>query len=908
MAKGRKVTYQFDVDESGAVLGARKVEQSFDDVDKKAGKLGKTTSSLTDRLTSVGAVAGGAAAAGLGLALSQAMTRSIKKGRQFESQLAELEAITGITGDRLQRLGDRSLQLSKKYGSAASDIVEANKLVASQLAEKIDFNTEQGFRQLQQISEQATILQKAAGIQLKEAVETTTSVINQFNLSADESGRVINTLAAGAKYGAAEVPAIGRALVNAGAAAYGAGQSIEQTNAAIQVLAANGQVGERAGTALRAIFTRLKTESQALAEAGIKNVNIEADGLSATLRKLEPLLEDTTAAKKIFGEEALNQIQILIRETDAVENLTGKVTDTQIAHEQAAVNMDTFDGAVKQMTQTLDSELIKAFQESNGALVKLVKTTTWAIERTAYAVRVINDWADEYSDLRDKMDLATHGTNAQVEAMRSLRNELAKAAQESSLTAEEENKLREAYESTNKALKNRASSLWDNTYNMKERRKELKKELEQLKNNIGFEDYIPGPFANRFDSIARLEKELGSLNVKIDANEGRLQKLKKALDEGSISFEEFIQKVRESAEAQEDSNDAANEQQEKQQTLADTLKEKKKQLDTLLTSEKNLTGTTWEKAKALQQEITKTQDLIKLRKKYIEQAANQVLSSVSIGGDKTQLGNIGGKPGDTISEDEIKKNVEQSEKQAEMDAWAAGLEKVKSKYDTVAEAAQIAGDKSEKGGKKGASAYSKVAEHALAAATAQIAMADSAEEAANRVIDTIISEIVAYAIRSAMSSLPFPANILAAAGAAAAGKGLSALIPEFGLGGIASGPSHEQGGILGMIGGKPALELEGGEAIINKRSTKMFANELSAINQAGGGVPLAKEGALTLNSVGRSSSPVPQANGGFDTSAIAAAVKDGIESANVVAVMQDSLEDLSERLNDLEEYNNRYNP
>lgn len=52
-----------------------------------------------------------------------------------------------------------------------------------------------------------------------------------------------------------------------------------------------------------------------------------------------------------------------------------------------------------------------------------------------------------------------------------------------------------------------------------------------------------------------------------------------------------------------------------------------------------------------------------------------------------------------------------------------------------------------------------------------------------------------------------------------------------------SGPSHANGGVAistpnGMI------EAEGGEVIINKNSSRLFANELSAINQAGGGIPL----------------------------------------------------------------------
>lgn len=62
---------------------------------------------------------------------------------------------------------------------------------------------------------------------------------------------------------------------------------------------------------------------------------------------------------------------------------------------------------------------------------------------------------------------------------------------------------------------------------------------------------------------------------------------------------------------------------------------------------------------------------------------------------------------------------------------------------------------------------------------------------------------------------------------------------KFAKGGILSGPSHAQGGIKTPLG-----ELEGGEAVINKASTKKHAGLLSAINVDGGGKKFARGGVL----------------------------------------------------------------
>jgi hypothetical protein len=63
-------------------------------------------------------------------------------------------------------------------------------------------------------------------------------------------------------------------------------------------------------------------------------------------------------------------------------------------------------------------------------------------------------------------------------------------------------------------------------------------------------------------------------------------------------------------------------------------------------------------------------------------------------------------------------------------------------------------------------------------------------------------------------------------------------IPKASRGMLLQGKSHAQGGML--------IEAEGGEAIINKRSTMMFTPLLSAINQAGGGIALGSDGGYAM--------------------------------------------------------------
>lgn len=113
----------------------------------------------------------------------------------------------------------------------------------------------------------------------------------------------------------------------------------------------------------------------------------------------------------------------------------------------------------------------------------------------------------------------------------------------------------------------------------------------------------------------------------------------------------------------------------------------------------------------------------------------------------------------------------------------------------------------------------------------------------------------ALAVANAIASPPFfPANlpIVIATTAAQAAQIATISSQQFSRGGIAqmqdggvlSGPSHAQGGIPAVVGRRTPVELEGGEAIINKRSTSRFRPVLSAINQAGGGRAFEKGGVV----------------------------------------------------------------
>ena len=102
--------------------------------------------------------------------------------------------------------------------------------------------------------------------------------------------------------------------------------------------------------------------------------------------------------------------------------------------------------------------------------------------------------------------------------------------------------------------------------------------------------------------------------------------------------------------------------------------------------------------------------------------------------------------------------------------------------------------------------------------------------------------------------------------------------PKFANGGMVHGASHANGGVKFAVGGRVA-ELEGGEAVINKRSTAMFRGQLSEMNAAGGGVRFATGGMIPGTANRLQSSSITNTSQQF--SELANTIVSGINSKEV---------------------------
>lgn len=306
--------------------------------------------------------------------LNQATETFSVSGIKLDSQMHDLSAVAGVTGETLQQIEGFARDSAKAFGTDASVAVEGYKLLLSQLSPELGKYPEV----LRSMGDNIQTTAKLMGGDGVAAAQVLTTAMNQYGVSLEdpvaasqEMARMMNVMAAAGQAGSAELPAISAALQQCGMAAKAAGVSFEETNAAIQVLDKAGKKASEGGVALRNVLGQLskgrfvdKQSAEELAKAGIDVTALGDNSLSLKQRLdlLKPMLNDSALLAKFFGVENANAARALIAGTDALQGYTEAVTGTDSATEQAAIVMDSYAERQARVNQRIEDFKISAFQ------------------------------------------------------------------------------------------------------------------------------------------------------------------------------------------------------------------------------------------------------------------------------------------------------------------------------------------------------------------------------------------------------------------------------------------------------------------------------------------------------------------------------------------------------------------
>lgn len=387
MADG-KIVIETSLDSSGIEKGLSKIE-------------GLATKGMKVAATAI---------TGTTTALAGVATAAIKVGSDFEAQMSRVQAISGAAGDELESLKNQAIQLGADTAFSAKEAAEGMENLAA-----AGFTT----TEIMDAMPGMLNLAAAAGEDLAASSDIAASTLRGFGLEASDAAHVADVLAENANRTNSSVAETGEAMKYVAPLARAAGISMEETAAAIGIMANAGIQGSQAGTTLRGALSRLSKPTDAMSaameELGVSfyDSNGKMKSLTEQVGMMRKATEGMTDEQKnnylvtLYGQEALSGMLALMNEgEDALGDLTDAYEACDGSAEKAAETMqDNLQGAIEQLGGSAESLGIIFYESVSDNLKDTVKVVNDSVDDITDAFtkggldKAIEQAGDEFADL-----------------------------------------------------------------------------------------------------------------------------------------------------------------------------------------------------------------------------------------------------------------------------------------------------------------------------------------------------------------------------------------------------------------------------------------------------------------------------------------------------------------------------
>lgn len=348
------------------------------------GRLGQTFSeigpkkrSIGDSMKSVGRNMSLHVTAPIAAGFGAAMKKSI----DFDDTMRKVKATSGATGDEFNQLRTKALQMGRD-----------TKFTASESAEAMNYMALAGWDIKDMLKGVGGVMDLAAasGEDLASVSDIVTDNLTAFGMKAKDSTHFADVLAQTSSKANTDVRGLGEAFKYAAPVAGALGYTVEDTSVAIGLMSNAGIKGEKAGTALRTMFTNLSKPTKAMKDEmdklgiSITDSNGEMlpmrDVLDQLRGKMGGLSKDqqAAAASTIFGKEAMSGALAVINASDEdYKKLTKSIDGSKGASKRMAKEMEGgIGGAMRKMKSAIESLAISLGDALAPMLYKAAKWIT----------------------------------------------------------------------------------------------------------------------------------------------------------------------------------------------------------------------------------------------------------------------------------------------------------------------------------------------------------------------------------------------------------------------------------------------------------------------------------------------------------------------------------------------------
>lgn len=305
--------------------------------------------------------------------------------------MSEVAAISGATGEDLQKLTDKAKEMGAKTKFSATESAEAFKYMAM-----AGWKTGDMLNGIEGIMNLAA----ASGENLGSVSDIVTDALTALGYSAKDSSHFADVLAAASSNSNTNVGMMGETFKYAAPLAGALGYDMEDLAMSIGLMANAGIKSGQAGTSLRALFTRLakptKEVDKAITKYGIsltksggemKSLREVMENMRTSLQGL-PADEQTAAAAAIAGQEAMTGLLAIINASDDDWNKLSKAIDNCNGETERMANtmIDNLSGAVTIAKSALEGLGIAIFETYSEKTKVAVQNFTLFLNELTEAV------------------------------------------------------------------------------------------------------------------------------------------------------------------------------------------------------------------------------------------------------------------------------------------------------------------------------------------------------------------------------------------------------------------------------------------------------------------------------------------------------------------------------------------
>ncbi len=318
----------------------------------------------------------------------QQFSSIIQPGIEYEKQMKEVEAITGVSGKKLEELGMNAKRLAEEFGGTAADGLNSYQIILSKLGPSLA----QSSTAMDAMGRNVAMMANTMKGDTIGATTALTTAMNSYGISTKdpiEASRVMSKMmdmiTAGAMAGSAEVPQITAAMEALGASASSAGVGFGEAQAAIQVLDQYGmKKGAEGGIALRNVLMQMgegrfmpKQKLDAILKAG---VNLQVLGnnslpLATRLQELSKIQNDGALVGEFFGKENKVAGEAILRNIPILKEYTTKIIGGADATKKYSDVIGSSFAARMSRVGAVMSNFGIAIFESTKAYLPMIQTT-----------------------------------------------------------------------------------------------------------------------------------------------------------------------------------------------------------------------------------------------------------------------------------------------------------------------------------------------------------------------------------------------------------------------------------------------------------------------------------------------------------------------------------------------------